>query len=112
LATLILDLSCSAKAEHPVNTVGAVITGSPACAGDDRVVLSAPPLHPARQIIEIDLELLGLTDFVFEHGNLSLCVIQRPGDLRLAPVGVTATIPAPFRQYDSAGADSIRGNRW
>src|SRR5580692_4341307 len=64
------DLSCSAKAEHPVNTVAAVITGSSACADDDRIVLSPPPLHPPRQIIEIDLELLGLADFVLELGDI------------------------------------------
>src|SRR5580700_9425482 len=79
VAALIHDLSCSAKAEHPVNAVGAVITGSSAgachraghfgpdpLADDDRSILSPPPLHPSPQIIEIDLELLGLADFVFD----------------------------------------------
>src|SRR5580692_1622778 len=39
-------------------------------ADDDRSVLSPPPLHPPRQVIEIDLELLRLADFVLELGDI------------------------------------------
>src|SRR5580693_2427643 len=56
VAALIHDLSCSAKAEHPVNAVGAVITGSsaelvigPATSGRTRWrMMTGQYFHPRR----------------------------------------------------------------
>src|SRR6185437_17061829 len=69
-AALFFSVSCPAKAGHPVITAQSTCTGSPACAGDDRLCLLCRDAHFRRGGFHVRRDVIfELGEVLLEHGD-------------------------------------------